>query len=133
MSPGSLIIRPARPDDASLVLAFVRELAEYEKLLDEVTATVEDIAVHGAYGETGFRNFTNSKRPIKTPDDIKGLKLRVMTVPLFVEMVKALGGQPTPISWPWAGGSPAISSPATGRAAAPGRSWSGPRAATGRR
>jgi len=53
-----------------------------------------------AYGETGFRNFTNSKRPIAHPDDVKGLKLRVMTVPLFVEMVKALGGEPTPIAWP---------------------------------
>lgn len=53
-----------------------------------------------AYGETGFRNFTNSKRPIHTPEDIAGLKFRVMTVPLFVEMVKALGGEPTPIAWP---------------------------------
>ncbi|MFC6670489.1 DctP family TRAP transporter solute-binding subunit [Marinobacterium aestuariivivens] len=53
-----------------------------------------------AYGETGFRNFTNSKRPIQTPDDLKDLKLRVMTAPLYVEMVKALGGHPTPISWP---------------------------------
>jgi len=53
-----------------------------------------------AYGETGFRNFTNSKRPIAHPDDVRGLKLRVMTVPLFVEMVKALGGEPTPIAWP---------------------------------
>ncbi len=53
-----------------------------------------------AYGETGFRNFTNSKRPIKSPDDVEGLKIRVMTVPLFVEMVKSLGGEPTPIAWP---------------------------------
>jgi tripartite ATP-independent transporter DctP family solute receptor len=53
-----------------------------------------------AYGETGFRNFTNSKRPIETPKDLEGLKIRVMTTPLYVEMVKAMGGQPTPISWP---------------------------------
>ena len=53
-----------------------------------------------AYGETGFRNFTNSKHPILEPKDVKGLKIRVMTVPLFVEMVKALGGEPTPIPWP---------------------------------
>ncbi|GGB94976.1 C4-dicarboxylate ABC transporter substrate-binding protein [Marinobacterium zhoushanense] len=53
-----------------------------------------------AYGETGFRNFTNSKRAIKEPKDLDGLKIRVMTVPLFVEMVKAMGGQPTPIAWP---------------------------------
>lgn len=52
-----------------------------------------------AYGETGFRNFTNSKKEIKTPADMKGLKFRVMPIPLYVEMVKALGGEPTPIAW----------------------------------
>ncbi|MCS5563759.1 MAG: TRAP transporter substrate-binding protein DctP, partial [Oleiphilaceae bacterium] len=53
-----------------------------------------------AYGETGFRNFTNSKRPVAEPKDLEGLKIRVMTTPLFVEMVAALGAQPTPIAWP---------------------------------
>jgi len=53
-----------------------------------------------AYGETGFRNFTNSKRPIAEPKDLEGLKIRVMTLPLYVEMVKAMGGEPTPIAWP---------------------------------
>ncbi len=53
-----------------------------------------------AYAETGFRNFTNSKRPISEPKDLEGLKIRVMTTPLYVEMVKALGGEPTPIAWP---------------------------------
>ncbi|WP_404424023.1 DctP family TRAP transporter solute-binding subunit [Thalassospira australica] len=53
-----------------------------------------------AYGETGFRNFTNSKRTVAEPKDMEGLKIRVMTVPLYVEMVKALGGDPTPIPWP---------------------------------
>lgn len=53
-----------------------------------------------AYGETGFRNFTNSKRAISTPADMKGLKFRVQTIPLYVEMVKAMGGEPTPIAWP---------------------------------
>jgi len=52
-----------------------------------------------AYGETGYRNFTNSKREIKTPADMKGLKFRVQPIPLYVEMVKGLGGEPTPIAW----------------------------------
>ena len=52
-----------------------------------------------AYGETGFRNFTNNKREIKTPADMKGLKFRVQPIPLYVEMVKGLGGEPTPIAW----------------------------------
>lgn len=53
-----------------------------------------------AYGETGFRHFTNSKRLIRAPEDVRGLKIRVQTIPLYVEMVKALGGEPTPIDWP---------------------------------
>ena len=53
-----------------------------------------------AYGETGFRNFTNSSRPIKSPADMKWLKIRVMESPVYVNMVKALGGAPTPIAWP---------------------------------
>lgn len=52
-----------------------------------------------AYGETGFRNFTNNQREIRTPDDMKGLKFRVQPIPLYVEMVKGLGGEPTPIAW----------------------------------
>ncbi len=52
-----------------------------------------------AYGETGFRNFTNNTREIRTPDDMKGLKFRVQPIPLYVEMVKGLGGEPTPIAW----------------------------------
>ena len=52
-----------------------------------------------AYGETGFRNFTNNGREIKTPADMKGLKFRVQPIPLYVEMVKGLGGEPTPIAW----------------------------------
>lgn len=52
-----------------------------------------------AYGETGFRNFTNNVREIRTPADMAGLKFRVQPIPLYVEMVKGLGGEPTPIAW----------------------------------
>ncbi|MDX1742302.1 MAG: DctP family TRAP transporter solute-binding subunit [Ruegeria sp.] len=52
-----------------------------------------------AYGETGFRNFTNGTREIRTPADMQGLKFRVQPIPLYIEMVKGLGGEPTPIAW----------------------------------
>ena len=52
-----------------------------------------------AYGETGFRNFTNNEREIRTPEDMKGLKFRVQPIPLYLEVVKGLGGEPTPIAW----------------------------------
>ncbi len=53
-----------------------------------------------AFSEVGFRNFTNDVRPIHSPEDMKGLKIRVMETPLFVTMVKSLGANPTPIAWP---------------------------------
>jgi len=47
----------------------------------------------------GFKQWTNSKRPIKTPEDMNGLKVRVMPSPVFQELVSSLGGSPTPISF----------------------------------
>ncbi|MHA7878892.1 MAG: DctP family TRAP transporter solute-binding subunit [Saccharospirillum sp.] len=52
-----------------------------------------------AYGETGFRHFTNSVRPIATPEDMQGLKFRVQTIPLYLEMVRGLGAEPQGIAW----------------------------------
>ena len=47
----------------------------------------------------GFRNFTNNTRPIRSPADMKGLKIRVTQSPEAVKMVEGLGAQATPISW----------------------------------
>ncbi|MCB1492044.1 MAG: TRAP transporter substrate-binding protein [Rhodobiaceae bacterium] len=51
-----------------------------------------------AYFARGPRNLT-SNRPIKSPDDLDGLKLRVPNVPLFVDVWKALGASPTPMAF----------------------------------
>jgi tripartite ATP-independent transporter DctP family solute receptor len=61
-----------------------------------------------AWGENGFREVTNSKRPIKSPDDLKGLKIRVVGSPLFLDIFTALGANPTQMSW--ADAVPALSS-----------------------
>ncbi|MEO8806503.1 MAG: TRAP transporter substrate-binding protein [Burkholderiaceae bacterium] len=53
-----------------------------------------------AYFELGFRNITNSKRPINTVEDIAGLKLRVIPNAINVDWVKALGANPTPLAFP---------------------------------
>jgi tripartite ATP-independent transporter DctP family solute receptor len=53
-----------------------------------------------AYYELGFRNITNSKRPITKVEDIEGLKLRVIPNPINVDWVKALGANPTPLPFP---------------------------------
>lgn len=51
------------------------------------------------YQENGFRHVTNSKHPIKTPDDLKGLKIRTMENPMHIAFFKELGANPTPMSW----------------------------------
>ncbi len=52
-----------------------------------------------AWGENGYRELTNSKRPVRTPDDMKGLKIRVVGSPLFADTFTALGANPTQMSW----------------------------------
>jgi C4-dicarboxylate-binding protein DctP len=51
-------------------------------------------------GQNGFRNFTNNVRPIKTAADMKGLKVRVMEAPVYINMIRSLGAEPVPIAWP---------------------------------
>jgi tripartite ATP-independent transporter DctP family solute receptor len=52
------------------------------------------------YGESGgFFQISNSKRPIKSPADMKGLKIRTMSIPLHMGIVDSLGGAATPIAW----------------------------------
>ena len=53
-----------------------------------------------AYWELGFRQLTNSRRPINKVDDIAGLKLRVIPNAINVDWVKALGANPTPLAFP---------------------------------
>lgn len=48
----------------------------------------------------GWRNFANTKRTVKQPSDMKGLKIRTVVADLPQELVKALGASPTPIPWP---------------------------------
>ncbi len=50
------------------------------------------------YYDAGARSFYTSK-PIKTPQDLKGLKVRVQPSPSAIAMVKALGGNPTPLAY----------------------------------
>lgn len=50
-----------------------------------------------SWGENGFRDFSNNVRPIKTPADLKGLKMRVMESPVFMRFVQSLGAAATPM------------------------------------
>jgi tripartite ATP-independent transporter DctP family solute receptor len=49
--------------------------------------------------DAGSRSFYTKDRPVNSPDDLEGLKIRVMNSQTAMQMVKALGGAPTPISF----------------------------------
>ncbi len=52
-----------------------------------------------AWYDSGARSFYNSKKPIMTPEDVKGLKVRVMNNDLYSGMISALGGNPSPMAF----------------------------------
>jgi tripartite ATP-independent transporter DctP family solute receptor len=70
---------------------------EVGKALFEIIEKREVIPL--AWGENGFREVSNSRRAIVSPDDIKGLKIRVVGSPLFNDIFTALGANPTQMSW----------------------------------
>ena len=51
------------------------------------------------WGENGFREVTNSKRPVRKPEDMEGLKLRVVGSPIFIDIFKTLGANPVSMNW----------------------------------
>lgn len=70
--------------------------AQGSKLL----ALLDRKGIHGlAYLENGWRNFTSSKRPINTPADVQGQKIRVMESPMYMGLISTMGGSPTPMAY----------------------------------
>ncbi|AFP32241.1 MULTISPECIES: TRAP transporter substrate-binding protein [Marinobacter] len=67
-----------------------------QELLDKLS----EVNLKGlAYAERGFRNLTNSERPVNTPEDMKGLRIRVMENPVYVDTFRALGANAIPMAW----------------------------------
>ena len=66
----------------------------------EVGSSLDEIGLHllGFY-ENGWRDMTNSKRPIEQPEDVEGLLIRTPENPAQIETIRALGGIPTPMSF----------------------------------
>lgn len=67
------------------------------ELLDELSQTTG--AVHLGWGSGGFRNIFNNIRPIHTPSDLNGVKLRVPETTIFVDTFSALGANVTPMTY----------------------------------
>jgi TRAP-type transport system periplasmic protein len=67
----------------------------------KLLAKLEEKGLHGlGYWDLGFRNLTNSKRPIAKADDIAGLKIRVIQSPIYIDLFTALGANATPMPFP---------------------------------
>jgi tripartite ATP-independent transporter DctP family solute receptor len=83
-----------------------KDNAQADKILDgdlgaEILKSLEGSGFKGiCFSENGFRNLTNNKRPVKTPMDVKGLKIRVMASALHKTIWQTLGANPTPMPWP---------------------------------
>ena len=52
-----------------------------------------------AWGENGFRQITSSRRTITRPEDVKGLKVRVVGSPIFIDIFRQLGADPVNMNW----------------------------------
>lgn len=68
-----------------------------QELLDKMT---ERGLVGLAWGENGFRHITNNKHPVKTPEDLRGLKIRTLENNTHLLAFRTLGASPTPMSFP---------------------------------
>ncbi len=67
-----------------------------QELLDRLS----EVNLKGlAYAERGFRNLTNSERPINSPADVQGLKVRVMENPVYIDTFRELGADAIPMAW----------------------------------
>jgi TRAP-type C4-dicarboxylate transport system substrate-binding protein len=70
-----------------------------QELLDKITANANAGLVALCWMNAGARSLYNSKRPIKSIEDVKGMKFRVIGNPIFIEMVNALGGTGVAMSY----------------------------------
>ncbi|WP_457572722.1 TRAP transporter substrate-binding protein [Desulfolithobacter sp.] len=83
-----------------------KDNAQADEILDGplgriILDDLESVGFKGlCFSENGFRNLTNNKRPVRTADDVRGLKIRVMASPLHKAIWQALGANPTPMPWP---------------------------------
>jgi tripartite ATP-independent transporter DctP family solute receptor len=100
-------LAPFTPEAELFNFPFIfRDLDHFYRVLDgppgkRIGAAVEeklDALVLG-WWFSGVRNTWNSKHPILTPDDMRGLKIRVMSSPVLIETFNTLGAQATPMSF----------------------------------
>ncbi|MGR2738618.1 TRAP transporter substrate-binding protein [Billgrantia sp. Q4P2] len=97
---------PIVPETNVLSLPFIFSSVEHmhEVMDGEIgqqfaDALAEKNLVALSWFDSGERSLYNTKRPIRTPEDVQGLKIRVMNNDLYVDMIEALGGNATPMAY----------------------------------
>jgi tripartite ATP-independent transporter DctP family solute receptor len=66
----------------------------------ELLGRLSEVNLKGlAYAERGFRNLTNSQRPVRSPADLDGLRVRVMENPVYIDTFRELGADAVPMAW----------------------------------
>jgi tripartite ATP-independent transporter DctP family solute receptor len=83
-----------------------KDYEQVDRILDgplgaELLKSLESSGFKGlCFSENGFRNLSNNKRPVKSAEDLKGLKIRVMSSAIHKAIWQSLGANPTPMPWP---------------------------------
>ena len=100
------VLESFTPNYQVLGLPYIFRSREHAfKVLDgeigkEFLNSTEQFNIKGlCFYDAGFRSFYTINTAINTPDDLKGLKIRVMKSQTAMNMVKSMGGSPTPIAW----------------------------------
>lgn len=76
------------------------DAVEYGEIGKQLLRLIEEKGVVGlGWEENGYRELTNSKRPVRKPEEIEGLKIRVVGSPIFIDTYKAMGANPVSMNW----------------------------------
>ncbi|NQW00274.1 MAG: TRAP transporter substrate-binding protein [Rhodospirillales bacterium] len=99
-------IGPMAPEANVVSLPFIfKDMGHMHRALDgaagdQISAGMAKIGLISlAWYDSGARSFYNSKKPIMTPADVAGMKVRVMNNDLYSGMISALGGNPSPMAF----------------------------------
>ncbi len=100
-------LAPFVPEAELLNLPFIfRDMDHFYRVVDgptgdQIATAIEDKlnAKFAGWWFSGIRNAWNGQRPINTPEDLEGLKIRVMGSPVLIDTFNALGAQATPMSF----------------------------------
>ena len=93
----SIVSLPFLFRDIAQVTAFVKSES---RILDTISKELNTKNLHIlAWWPRGFRQLTNSKLPVQTIADLRGLKLRVMNNPLYTDNMRAMLANPVPMAW----------------------------------